>query len=77
MFLPIIRADFKLVETYELKGKISPFTFNISILYGYDDKLVDNQRLIEWTDYTSKQCYFYGYLGGHFLLMILQKKLLK
>ncbi|MBF7155839.1 thioesterase II family protein [Bacillus albus] len=68
MFLPIIRADFKLVETYELKEKISPFTFNISILYGYDDKLVDNQRLIEWADYTSKQCYFYGYQGGHFFI---------
>lgn len=68
MFLPIIRSDFKLVETYEFKGNTNPFTFNISILYGYDDKLVDNQRLMEWTSYTSKQCQFYGYQGGHFFI---------
>ncbi|PEC52563.1 thioesterase [Bacillus cereus] len=77
MFLPIIRADFKLVETYELKKKISPFTFNISILYGYDDKLVDNQDLIEWANYTSKQCHFYGYQGGHFFINDFTEEVIK
>lgn len=68
IFLPIIKSDFKLVETYENKNAQIPFPFDISILFGYDDKLVNQNRLKEWTNYTNKKCDFYGFQGGHFFI---------
>ncbi|GGG11625.1 thioesterase [Paenibacillus albidus] len=69
LFLPIIRADIKLVETYQLKeDSIKPLPVDISILHGSEDQIADKKRLVEWTSYTSRQCHFHDFPGGHFFI---------
>ncbi|WP_274651222.1 thioesterase II family protein [Paenibacillus humicola] len=66
MFLPIIRADMKAVETYTPDEEIIPLSCNISICNGKQDHLV--AHLEEWRAYTSEEIEFRLFEGGHFYI---------
>ncbi|WP_028403109.1 thioesterase II family protein [Ectobacillus panaciterrae] len=66
LFLPIIRADIKAVETYPTEDEIIPLNCDISILNGEQDHLVTN--LEEWNRYTTKKIDYQFFKGGHFYL---------
>lgn len=66
LFLPIIRADMKAVETYPTEDKITPLHCKISIFNGKQDHLVTN--LEEWNHYTTKEIEYQFFEGGHFYL---------
>lgn len=68
MFLPIIRSDFKMVETYNYKPKYELMKSDISIFNGKNDELIDKDRLEGWKDYTTGACEFYKFEGGHFYI---------
>lgn len=65
IFLPMIRSDFKLVETYKCK-KIIPCNCDISILYSEEDKSIDLNKMNKWKMHTKAKCNFYNYSSGHF-----------
>lgn len=66
LFLPVIRADMKAVETYPTEGKITPLHCRFSIFNGKQDHLVTNPK--EWSLYTTKEIEVQFFEGGHFYL---------
>lgn len=67
IYLPILRADCKVVETHEYKEKTSLFNFGISIINGEEDELT-NSKLSEWSIHTTNSTDFYWLTGGHFFI---------
>lgn len=67
-FLPIIRADFEAIETYEFKpGKADKIPVDFSILYGLKDNISLNEML-SWKDYNKLNCDFFSFNGDHFFV---------
>ena len=67
IFLPVLRADYKLVEEYVYKPKNAVYDFNISVLFGVNDNDLEKD-ILEWQKQTSAICKFYKFKGGHFYL---------
>lgn len=68
VFLPILRADYKVINTYNHESKDEKIQCSFSILNGKQDFEVINYNMDEWKDYTSGECYFYEFDGGHFYI---------
>lgn len=66
MFLPILRADFKLIGEYEHQIR-PPLPLRLAILGGKDDNCV-NGPLGEWERYATGGCEVKLFEGGHFFL---------
>jgi medium-chain acyl-[acyl-carrier-protein] hydrolase len=67
IFLPIIRADFFISETYKYKHT-SPLNIPITALGGKNDNTFSFEHLKEWSTYTSNK-FSYSYLeGDHFFI---------
>lgn len=67
-FLPIIRADYRIVELYRHVDDGFRFTCDLTILNGkYDDLIIENE-VIRWRECTNKNCSFYEFYGGHFFI---------
>ncbi|WP_434304881.1 thioesterase II family protein [Clostridium botulinum] len=67
LLMPMIRADFKIAETYEYINREVKLPINISILNGKDD-CFNLFEIIDWRNHTSKCCNFKMYDGGHFYI---------
>lgn len=68
LYLPILRADFKAVETYVPSTDRERIQSDISIVSGRCDKSVLLGEIQHWADLTSGKCSFYRIPGGHFYL---------
>lgn len=69
IFLPIIRSDMKLVDSFSLnKNNIITLKSDISIYNGHSDHLVDKSTLEEWRLYSSGYIQFHHFSGGHFFI---------
>jgi len=68
IFLPIFRADFKIVENYQYKKNNRPFPVDISFFFASDDACVDRQYVKQWADFTTGSFRMYYFMGGHFFL---------
>lgn len=68
IFLPILRADFKIVETYIHDNHIQPCDIDFLIFNGENDKFTTYDQVIKWENYTSKTCTFHSFEGKHFFL---------
>lgn len=68
IFLPILRADYKILETYESPPQENKFQCPITVLCGDQDRDISKDEMDEWRNYTTSQ--FAGYLfeGGHFFI---------
>ena len=64
LYLPVIRADYRIYELYKCKPVQEPLSVNCTVLTGYDDASVKN--IIEWKMYTSKNFQIRYFEGGHF-----------
>lgn len=66
-FEPIIRADFKAVELFELKKRPPLLKINLTVLYGNDDNisLSDVKR---WNMETIGNINYIEFNGGHFFI---------
>lgn len=75
VFLPILRADFTLLETYQYQPG-PRLQCPIQAMSGRDDPHVDPQRLQAWAELTDGtfNCQFYP--GNHFYLQAQQAELL-
>lgn len=63
-----LRADCKLLDTYEPCVLKKKFDFDVSVLAGKDDILAEPADMKKWKSYCGKQCYFYYFEGGHYYL---------
>ncbi len=52
MALPILRADFALLETYQYKS-VAPFQCPITAFWGVRDKTVDKHQIMDWQSHTN------------------------
>ncbi|ARJ73674.1 hypothetical protein ABEX89_04600 [Bacillus velezensis] len=55
IFLPILRTEFKSIETYEINPKNNLVNSDFSVFYGVDDKTVDFEELSFWRKSNSKE----------------------
>jgi medium-chain acyl-[acyl-carrier-protein] hydrolase len=67
LFLPIIRADFQLVQTYRFEPG-APLACPISALGGLKDDHVPREHLLEWRTHTSGPFRMTMLPGGHFFI---------
>ncbi|PFF02783.1 thioesterase [Bacillus thuringiensis] len=67
-FVPILRADFRLVETYNYNEKQDKIDSDIVVLYGKDDNLTTIEELDEWCIHAKRQPKIYAFDGGHFFI---------
>jgi surfactin synthase thioesterase subunit len=67
-FLPILRADFGIHETYEFRGEIEKMLCNLTVWYGMDDKSIIHKNVYKWKDYAMAACKFIELEGGHFII---------
>ncbi len=67
IFLPLLKNDFKIAETYEISGDINRLDMEISVFLGKDDEFTGEQ-CDGWKNHTSKLCSIYHFNGGHFFL---------
>ncbi|WP_010249068.1 thioesterase II family protein [Acetivibrio cellulolyticus] len=68
LFLPVLRADYKLVETYKHNGSILKLNCDISVLSGKYDDYVEGKSVERWQECTNKNCKFYEFDDGHFFI---------
>lgn len=67
LFLPVLRADLELVETYEFQPA-EQFTCPIYALGGSEDPRLDERRLSAWREHTDGEFGHRFFEGGHFYL---------
>lgn len=65
-FIPILRADFKAVETYEhiIREKLS---IPITVITGKDEQISDSE-ILAWQDETNAKVDFFQLEGNHFFI---------
>lgn len=67
IFLPIIRSDFSISEMYN-NPEILPLPCNITHLSGKDDQTINQQEIMEWKKYTTRNFKSLTFNGGHFFI---------
>lgn len=68
VFLPILRADFSMVERYKFQNNNFKLGCDITILNGTEDKLVSFGEIKNWESLTCGSCIFYEFTEGHFFI---------
>lgn len=66
IFMPILRADFRLVETYVYKDR-GPLPWPLTIIAGLEEQWTEAD-LEAWTRHTTAPCGIVRMEGGHFYL---------
>lgn len=67
MIIPVLRADFKLVEQYRYNKQYEVFPFPITVLTGEQDQMTTID-IEAWSEYSSLPTTFKSYHGGHFFI---------
>lgn len=68
MFLPILRADFCMLDEYKHHEKSEKVTCDMSILYGKEDSSTLLNEVEQWRDVCKGKSKFYEFEGKHFFL---------
>lgn len=76
IMIPIIRADYKILENRMLTQEHKPFDIDITVMGGKDDQEVSEQELEEWSGYTTQSFRLLMYNGGHFFIESEKEKVL-
>lgn len=76
MFLPILRADFSLAETYTYQSE-TPLACPISVFGGLADQRVSTEELLAWKSQTYQRFSSHFLPGDHFYLFKEKKLFLK
>jgi medium-chain acyl-[acyl-carrier-protein] hydrolase len=67
IFLPILRADFAMTETYIYQEE-SPLECPLTAFGGLSDPKVDHEKILAWNIHTSLRFNTHFFPGGHFFL---------
>ena len=76
ILLPILRADFEIVETYEYSPE-EPLSCPISVFGGLHDEKVEHRHLEAWREHTTSACSIRMLPGDHFFVRTAQADLLR
>lgn len=76
LFLPLLRADLTLDETY-IYQPCSPLACPITVLGGIEDAEVDHDDLLAWREYTTNSFAVQMFPGDHFFLRSVEKDILR
>jgi surfactin synthase thioesterase subunit len=68
IFLPILKADYKIVETYSYAKKENRLECGITVLNGEQDIAVPTDVMVRWREYTCREFNLYNLAGGHFFI---------
>ncbi len=68
VFLPILKADYKAIENYEISQHDCKWDVNLAVFNGILDEYTSDEDLRKWGDYTTAQCELFNYEGGHFFI---------
>lgn len=68
LFLPILRADFKISETYCHQEKTDKIACDITIINGRNDHSASRYDMSEWSYYAGGAATFHTVDGGHFFI---------
>jgi surfactin synthase thioesterase subunit len=66
MIVPVLKADFQLVDDYQWQPGAGPVGVPLTILYGRDDPWTTAGGLTAWGRHTTKACRLREIPGGHF-----------
>lgn len=75
IYIPILKNDYKLIETLQYKESEKAFDFDITIFNGRGDTLTE-EDINGWSRYTSKNFNVYNFDGGHFFIHDYAKQML-
>ncbi|WP_068501331.1 thioesterase II family protein [Paenibacillus kribbensis] len=67
-FMPVLRADFKAVETYKYTAKSMPLHCPITALAGLADNTMTLQDVEAWVQHTDQEFRMFTFDGGHFFI---------
>ncbi|MED4400359.1 thioesterase II family protein [Metabacillus fastidiosus] len=67
VFLPVLKSDFKMVETYKYKERTDKIACDISVLNGNGDS-ISFENLLDWKNYTNQSFQLYHFDGNHFFI---------
>lgn len=65
IFIPILEADLKIVDSINLKPKRQKLPIPITVMGGESDQLISKKDLMMWKDETSFEIETYQFSGGH------------
>lgn len=68
-FLPIIRSDFKILESYKYEKREKKIDCDVSILNGKQDSIKLNE-ILAWKNHVSRGFNIYNFEGNHFYINI-------
>ena len=68
IFLPVLRADYKIIDTYEPIARMNRISCDISVLTGVRDRMTKSADIKRWGAYTDNECFFYEFDEGHFFI---------
>lgn len=66
VYLPILRADYRVLESYQYKGK-RQINCNVTVFSGTNDEF-SQEDIKTWEDYTHYFFSVYTFEGGHFFI---------
>ncbi|MCM1307550.1 MAG: SDR family NAD(P)-dependent oxidoreductase [Butyrivibrio sp.] len=69
LFLPVLRADFKLVEKYLYGTHEEKTDCDLIVMYGEGDKNTPANEMDRWQEYTNGSVSLYPFAGTHFYCM--------
>lgn len=67
LFIPILRNDLRITETYLHENRYDPFPVNISVFIGKTEEATGEQ-ITGWKEYAGKNFDIHYFNGGHFFL---------
>lgn len=67
LFLPILKNDFRIVETYKCDNQDKPLNIDLTVLLGKEDDLTKGNSET-WKEYTTQKCNIIHVNGGHFFI---------
>lgn len=65
LFLPVIRSDFKLYDSYEFRHRDEYITSNVTVLYSDD---MDIEEVADWSELVHQKIQYHYLEGGHFFI---------
>lgn len=76
LLLPVIRADLKIVETYNCFEFNKKMHSDITLLRGNTDNITE-EEMLRWSESTLKKSKLINFSGGHFFIYEHEKKVAK
>ncbi|OXS30140.1 MAG: hypothetical protein BCS36_06610 [Desulfovibrio sp. MES5] len=65
LFIPTLRADFKMDETYRYTGSLPVFDFPVAVMFGEEDAIIPQECITPWQGYAHAPVTLTPFKGGH------------